>query len=191
MNYEEIEKIVKQRLSQKRYEHSKGVAKRAEELAIIYGEDEQIAKKIGILHDIAKEMSKQEGFHYAKEHGIQFDEIEQKEVGLWHSKLGEDIAIKQFGFTKEMARAILYHTTGNIKMNTMEKIIYVADKTDETRTMINREEAVQISNNNLDDGVLYIAKFMMEYSLKKDSLIHPDTVLLVNQLIEQKRNNKP
>ena len=72
-------------------------------------------------------------------------------------------------------------------MNTMDKIIYVADKTDETRTKINLEEVVKISNHNLDEGVLYIAKYMTNYSLQKDSLIHPDTIELINELIKEKR----
>lgn len=190
MNYEEIEEIVKNTISEKRFRHSQGVAKRAAELASIYGEDIDTARKIGIAHDIAKEMTKEEAMAYVKENGIVFDEIEAKEPGLWHSKLGAHIAVKKFGFTPDMVEAITYHTTGNVNMNTMDKIIYVADKTDETRTIIDREEAVKISNNNLDEGVLYIAKFMTEYSLKKDSLIHPDTINLINELISQKKNSQ-
>ena len=188
MNYEEIEEIVKNTLSPKRYLHSVGVAKRAAELACIYGEDVEIARKIGIAHDIAKEMPKEEALIYAKENGIVFDEIEKEEPGLWHSKLGAHIAVKKFRFTSEMARVILYHTTGSIHMNTLDKIMYVADKTDETRTKINREEAVEISNRNLYEFVLYIAKYMTNYSLQKDSLIHPDTIELINELIKQKRS---
>lgn len=187
MNYEEIEEAVKNTLSEKRFRHSKGVAKRAAELASIYGEDIETARKIGIAHDIAKEIPKEEAIIYAEENGIIFDEVEQNEPGLWHSKLGASLAIKKFGFTDEMAEAICYHTTGNINMNTMDKIIYIADKTDETRTIINREEAVEISNNNLDEGVLYIAKFMMQYSLTKNSLIHPDTVDLINKIVMNKK----
>ena len=41
MNYEQVEKYVKERLSEKRFIHSVGVAKRAVELAKIYGLDEE------------------------------------------------------------------------------------------------------------------------------------------------------
>jgi predicted HD superfamily hydrolase involved in NAD metabolism len=188
MDYEQIKEIVKNTLSEKRYIHSCGVAKRAVELASIYGEDEEKAKIIGIAHDIAKEIPKDEAFLYAKENNIIFDEIEQKEPGLWHSKLGADIAVKKLGFTYDMAQAILYHTTGNINMNTMDKIIYIADKTEENRTKIDLEEARAVTNSDLDEGILYVAKNAIAYSLKKDSLIHPDTVDLINMLVEAKRN---
>lgn len=187
MNYEEIEKIVKNTLSEKRYRHSKGVAKRAVELAIIYGEDIETARKIGIAHDIAKEMPKEEALIYVKENGIIFDEIEQEEKGLWHSKLGADIAVKKFGFTQDMAQAIIYHTTGNINMNTMDKIIYLADKTEEGRTYQDLELAKEISDKSLDEGVLYVAKVALQYSLKKESLIHPDTVNLINKIVMNKK----
>lgn len=190
MKYEEIEKIVKETLSEKRYNHSVGVAKRAVELAKIYGEDEEKAKMIGIVHDIAKQMPKEEALLYAKENGIVFDEIEEKEPSLWHSKLGADIAKKKFGFTEEMAQAILYHTTGNVNMKIMDKIIYLADKTEEGRNYIDLELARNISNRDIDEGVLYVAKVAIEYSLKKNSLIHPDTIYLINQLIEEKENKK-
>lgn len=187
MNYEEIEEIVKNTLSEKRFRHSRGVAKRAVELANMYGEDIETARKIGIAHDIAKEIPKEEALIYAKENKIIFDEIEQNEPGLWHSKLGADIAVKKFGFTEDMAEAITYHTTGNVNMNTMDKIIYLADKTEAGRTYEDLELAREISNKSLDEGVLYVAKVALQYSLKKESLIHPDTVNLINKIVMNKK----
>lgn len=187
MSYEEIEEIVKNTLSEKRFKHSQGVAKRAEELAKIYGENPETARKIGIAHDIAKEMPKEEALNYAKENGIIFDEIEQHEKGLWHCKLGADIAVKKFGFTPDMAQAIKYHTTGNINMNTMDKIIYLADKTEAGRTYQDLELAKKISDSNIDEGVLYVAKVALQYSLKKESLIHTDTVDLINKIVMNKK----
>jgi predicted HD superfamily hydrolase involved in NAD metabolism len=188
MDYEEIKEIVKQTLSEKRYIHSCGVAKRAVELAKIYGEDEKKAQIIGIVHDIAKEIPKEEAFLYAKENNIIFDEIEKKEPGLLHSKIGAHIAVEKFGFTKDMSQAILYHTTGNINMNKMDKIIYIADKTEENRTCIDLQQAIAITNSNLDEGVLWIAKNSIAFNLTKDSFIHLDTINLINKLIDAKRN---
>lgn len=188
MNFEEIEKEVKNVLGEKRFKHSCGVAKRAEELAIIYGEDCKKAKLIGIAHDIAKELPQEEAIKYAKENGIIFDEIEQKEQALWHCKIGADMAVKRFGFTQDMKQAIIHHTTGNINMTTLDKIIYIADKTEENRTYDGINEAIKISNENLDDGILFCAKRAISYSLKKNSLIHPDTISLINKIIMNKNN---
>ncbi len=188
MNYEEIEKYIEGILTKKRFNHSKGVAKRAVELARIYGKDEEKAKLIGIAHDIAKEMPKEEAVEYAKENGIEFDEIEKNEPGLWHSKIGADIVEKKFGFTKDMSQAILYHTTGNIAMNIMDKIIYIADKTEENRTNPDLIIAREVSNEDLNKGLLLVSKRAIEYSLGKNSLIHPDTIELINKIIIDSNN---
>ena len=65
MDYKEIEADVKNILSEYRFTHSIGVAKKAVELAKIYGVDEEIAKKTGIAHDVAKEMTNEEMQKYA------------------------------------------------------------------------------------------------------------------------------
>ncbi len=190
MNFEEIKEEVKKSMSEKRFNHSCGVAKRAVELAKIYGIDEEKARLVGIAHDIAKEMQKEEALEYARKNGITFDEIEQKEPGLWHSKLGADICMKRFGFTEDMKQAILYHTTGNINMSLLDKIIYVADKTEENRTNQALVMARETSNQNLEEGLLQVAKRTIEYSLQKDSLIHPDTINLINEIIMNRNKLK-
>ena len=60
IDIKQIEQELKQTLSEKRYIHSLGVMERAEELAKIYGMDEDQAKIVGLLHDIAKEFTKEE-----------------------------------------------------------------------------------------------------------------------------------
>lgn len=190
MEFEQIKEEVRKAMSEKRFNHSCGVAKRAVELARIYGIDEEKAQLVGIAHDIAKEMPKQEAIEYAKENNIVFDEIEQNEPGLWHSKLGADICEKRFGFTKEMKQAILYHTTGSINMSLLDKIIYIADKTEENRTTPALVMAREVSNQNLEEGLLQVAKRAIEYSLAKDSLIHPDTINLINKIIMNRNKLK-
>lgn len=190
MDFEKIDQDIKQILSEKRYKHSKGVSKRAVELAKIYGEDIEKAKIVGIAHDIAKEIPKEEAYKYAIENNIELDEIEKMEPSLLHSKIGADICVKKYGFTQDMAQAILYHTTGNINMNTFDKIIYIADKTEENRTYIDLQKAIEVSNKDLDEGILYISSIAIEYSIKKKSLIHTDTIYLMNKIIIEKMKNQ-
>ena len=190
MEYNEIEEEIKSILSEKRYNHSKGVVKRAIELAKIYGIDEETVKKVAIAHDIAKELTAEQSYNYIKENNIPIDEIEQLEPGLLHSKIGAHITKQKYNFTQEMTNAILYHTVGNIKMDTLAKIIYIADKTEEGRTIIQKDTAVELAKENLDEGVLFVSKYALEYSLKKNSLIHLNTIQLINKIIKEKRSSK-
>ena len=60
MDYTEAKKLVKARLSEKRWTHTKNVKKMAVKLARRWGTDPEKAAMAAILHDSAKELPKQE-----------------------------------------------------------------------------------------------------------------------------------
>lgn len=185
MKYEEIESDVKSVLSEYRFTHSVGVAKKAVELAKIYGVDEEIAKKIGIAHDVAKEMTDEEMIEYAKANNIRIDEIETVKPSLLHGKIGADIAAKKFGFTQDMINAIKWHTTGRENMSMLEKIIYVADKTEENRkgTRFNLEKSRELSTQNIDETLIFLMDEFITYNVKNEWLIHPETINARNYIL--------
>ncbi|MEF2834971.1 MAG: bis(5'-nucleosyl)-tetraphosphatase (symmetrical) YqeK [Clostridia bacterium] len=185
MEYKEIENDVKSVLSEYRFTHSLGVAKKAIELAKIYGVDEEIAKKIGIAHDVAKEMTDEEMIEYAKANNIRIDEIETVKPSLLHGKIGADIAAKKFGFTQDMINAIKWHTTGRENMSMLEKIIYVADKTEENRkgTRFNLEKSRELSTQNIDETLIFLMNEFITYNVKNEWLIHPETIKARNDLL--------
>ena len=185
MEYKEIENDVKSVLSEYRFTHSLGVAKKAIELAKIYGVQEEIAKKVGIAHDIAKEMTDEEMIEYAKANNIKIDEIETVKPSLLHGKIGADIAAKKFGFTQDMINAIKWHTTGRENMSMLEKIIYVADKTEENRkgTRFNLEKSRELSTQNIDEALIFLMNEFITYNIKNEWLIHPETINARNDLL--------
>lgn len=185
MEFEKIKEEIRQILSEKRYNHSLGVAKKAEELAILYNQDVEKAKLVAIAHDIAKEIPKEQAYEYAKLHKIELDEIEQNEPSLLHSKIGAHMCKEKYQFEPNMVDAILYHTTGNIKMDTFAKIIFLADKTEEGRP-IELYKINQIMRQDLDEAMLYMLRTVMQYTLNKKRLIHPDSIYLMNKLIIKK-----
>ena len=74
---EEINNRIKNTLSEKRYFHSVCTMNRMEILAKIYNVDVEKAKLVGIIHDIAKEMTAKEAFEYVKKYNLKIDEIEE------------------------------------------------------------------------------------------------------------------
>lgn len=185
MEYKEIENDVKSVLSEYRFTHSLGVAKKAIELAKIYGVQEEIAKKVGIAHDIAKEMTDEEMIEYAKANNIRIDEIETVKPSLLHGKIGADIATKKYGFTEDMVNAIKWHTTGRKNMSMLEKIIYVADKTEENRkgTRFNLEKSRELSTQNIDETLIFLMNEFITYNIKNEWLIHPETINARNYIL--------
>lgn len=191
ININKINEDIKKELSEKRYNHSVGVMKKAEELAKIYNVNVNKAKLVGLAHDIGKELSSEEKLKYVKENNIKIDEIEKINVGLLHSKIGADICKKRYGFDEEMQNAIKYHTTGNKDMNLLAKIIFVADKIEETRKYKDEnkmkilEEARNLAKENIDKALLYEIDASLIYTIQKKELIHPDSIETRNMIITE------
>lgn len=158
----------------------------ASKLAKVYGEDEEKAAFAGLIHDIAKEISKEEGEAYAKKHNIEVDEIEKLQWGLMHAKLGASIAKEKYNATQDIQNAIAYHTTGYKNMDRFAKIIYLADKIEENRSYEGVMELREIAKTDLDMAILTTIDFVLSKSIKMNRLIHPNTIDLRNEILKQK-----
>lgn len=185
MEEKEIIEYAKKHLSEKRFNHSVGVMERAEVLAKIYGENIEKARKVGITHDIAKEFSKEENLKYIEENNIKADKVELKNIGLLHGKIGADIAKKVFKFSDDMCEAIEAHTTAKENMSMLSKILYVADKTELGRKHedYDIEYERKLSEENIDEALIFMIDEMMKVNIRKRRLIHPDSILARNYLI--------
>lgn len=185
-----IDNDLKKVLSEKRYNHSLGVMKKAEELSKIYKIDIDKAKLVGLAHDIGKELSKEEMLEYARENSIEVDSVEEVNVGLLHAKIGADICKKKYGFSKDMQNAIKYHTVGNENMDLLAKIIYVADKIEDGRTYKDEEKMKELqvvrdlATKDINKALVYEIDSSITYTIQKHKLIHPDSILTRNMLLK-------
>ncbi len=187
-NIEKIKKELEEKLSEKRYKHSIGTMKMAQKLAQKYGENEEEAMLTGLVHDIGKEMSLEESMDYVKQNNIILDEIEQENPALLHAKIGANIAKEKYKFTEKMQNAIKYHTTGNPEMDTLAKIIYIADKTEENRTFEGVEEIRKLANENLENAMLEMLNLDIQKNIKKGRILHTDSILIRNKILKEINN---
>lgn len=129
-NTDYIEKWLKEKLSDKRYNHSKGCAKTAQKLAKIFNQDEEKAYLAGLVHDCAKNFEDSKLLEIIKnEIKTGFSESEIKNPKTYHSIVGSYIAKKEFEIDDEkIINAIRNHTIGNVNMTIFDKIIFLADK---------------------------------------------------------------
>lgn len=185
MKLNEIKEYIRNNLSEKRYNHSIGVMEKSIELAKKYGADIEICAKIGMAHDVAKEMSEEEKLEYVKINNIEIDEIERKNTPLLHAKIGKDIAIKKFGFSENMGEAIKNHTTGNENMDIYSKILFIADRTSVDRNFEDLEYLNKLVDVGIDEAVLYILDKKIELQLKKKAQIHINGIIARNSLLEE------
>ncbi len=192
MNYEEKEELLKQIikdleevLSENRYLHCISTMKKASQMAKIYNQDEQIVMITAVAHDIAKEMKNEELIKYAEENNIKLDEVDKMATMVLHGKIGADIVSKKYGFTKEMQDAIYYHSTGRVNMTMLDKIIFLADKSEDKRQ---GEDADKLRNiieqEGLDKAILWdIDYYTIPRTIEKKKALHTESINARNDII--------
>ena len=187
---EKIKEDLKLQMSEFRFNHSLSVMEKAIELAKIYGEDTSEAALAGLTHDIAKEIPDEEAFRIAEENGIELDEIEKINTQLLHGKIGAFIAFKKYGLNERIQNAIKFHTETSPDMDMLAKIIFVADKIEETRKhdKIDIDEQRRIAKTNIDDVIILIIDNTINKLVGKGMLIHPNEIFTRNKLIKEKMN---
>ena len=183
MELEEIEKIVQSRLSEKRFYHSKCVMERCEEIALKFGIDVDTAKKVGIAHDVAKELTPEEKLEYCKNNNIEIDEMEEKNTTLLHAKIGADIAKKEFGFNNSMCLAIKSHTTGLPGMDMLSKILFISDRTSQDRELPDIDYINELLDKDIDETILYILDKKIELQIQKQATMHINSIITRNWII--------
>lgn len=180
IGYENLYEDIKNMLSEKRFNHSERVVKRAIEYAKIYNVDIETVKLVAISHDIAKELSEEENQEYISKYNIKLDDIEKVNKSLLHAKIGAYICKEKYGFTDDMVNSVRYHTTGRENMSVLEKIVYLADATEEGREEYIVSEYVDLINKDIDKGMVEISKWVMNKLLKNNKVIHLDTIKCYN-----------
>jgi nicotinate-nucleotide adenylyltransferase len=183
MEISDYKKLLKQMLSEKRYNHSLCVADEAKRLAIKYGANEDDMYLAGLLHDITKFMPNEEQLKLFDDFGIMLTENEKSTPEIWHAMSGA-IYIERFLQIKnrDILSAVRYHTTAKANMSLNEKIIYVADLTAADRNYPDVEEIREKSNKSLEETMVAILKFTINNLLSKNKPIHPDTLEAYNFL---------
>ena len=185
MTIDKIKDILKERLSEKRYMHSIGVAEEAERLAVKYDADKEKAYLAGLVHDCAKEIKNEEAKSLLKDkYAINTDMVTLNTHKLLHGPLGACIMQYEFGiYDVEIFDAVKYHTTAKADMNLLTKILYIADYIEPNRDFNGVEELRKIAYEDIDAAILIGLDWTIEELIEKKSMIHPDTVRARNFLI--------
>lgn len=172
-------------LSERRYEHSIGVMEMAGELAKIYNFDIETAELAGLLHDNAKEMSKDDMLKYVEENNIKINEFEKNNVKILHGKIGADIAKKKYDVSEQVQKAIQYHTTTNPDMDILAKIVYVSDKIELTRKSdsYDIEEERNLAKQDLNKALILIIDNTTKHLIESNKLIAIESIETRNRLL--------
>ena len=174
MTCEEAKKIVKPRLSEKRWTHTKNVKKMAVMLAKRWGADPEKAAMAAILHDSAKELPKAELLQIFADNAIIAENAPARPSPVWHGIAAAILAETQWGITDpEILSAIRCHTTGKPGMSKLDKIIYLADMTSAERDWPGVEKLRKLELKDLDAAMLAALKQTNDFVLSQGKPLDP------------------
>lgn len=154
LNLERIKLELKGMLSEYRYEHSIRVADEAKKLAIHYGISEDDAYMAGLLHDIAKEYTYEKNKYFVDKYNLSSDLLNEDNSRICHAEIGALVAKELYGVTDDVCRAIRYHTVGNVNMNMLDKIVFVADKIESGKKYPGIDNERILAYKNIDDALI-------------------------------------
>ena len=136
---DKIRKDIPNFISGKRLNHTFFVEKEAITIAqvffLVYNISVEYLNDIraaALLHDMTKQMDMEKQLDLCREFGIDADSYISD--AIIHGKTAAFLARKLYGINDVVFSAIYSHTTGNDCMNIFDKIIFLADYTEESRT---------------------------------------------------------
>ncbi len=158
-----------------RIPHVLGCRETAVSLARRWGADELDAENAAILHDITKKMPVDQQLQYCEKcDTINFSFRPEYEATL-HAFSGAAAAALEFGVSSEVESAIRWHTTGRADMSLLEKILWLADYMEPSRTTPGLEEIRPLAYLDLDEALRRAMKNSLSYLEKRNSVPHPAT----------------
>ena len=184
MNLKQAKELVRSRLSDKRYEHTLNVKKMAVKLAKHYGADEEQAALAALLHDAAKEISKDEMREILRAYPQYAEGGEERPAPVWHGVCAAILARTQWGVTDEaVLSAIACHTAGKPGMTRLDKILYLADMTSAERDWPGVEK-------NLDAAMLAALKQTNDFVLSQGKPLDPMSKAAYEDILARSGKNE-
>lgn len=135
-----LRETVMQKMSVKRFRHTAAVEQMIVRLCALYCPEQTVRlRAAAILHDVTKELSLQEQCALCKAYGLPVTEQDLLAPKTFHARTAAAMIQKVFpDFADEtVISAVRWHTTGRADMTLTEKLLYLADYIDESRTFHN------------------------------------------------------
>jgi predicted HD superfamily hydrolase involved in NAD metabolism len=183
MEREKALQLVKEQITEHRYQHTLGVVETSIWLAEKYGADVKKAELAAIFHDYAKFRPKEEMKEIIIREKMPKDLLEHNEE-LWHAPVGAYLVEKEAGVEDpEVLDAIRYHTSGRVNMTLLEKVIFLADYIEPGRKFPGVEEVRELAKQSLEKALIKSLQNTILFLMKKNQRIYPDTFHTYNDLL--------
>ena len=136
--------------------------------------DEDKAALAALLHDSAKEISKDEMRAIMRAHPELAEGGEERPTPVWHAICAAILARTEWGVEDEaVLSAIACHTTGKPGMSRLDKIVYLADMTSAERDWPGVNKLRRLERKDLDLAMLAALKRANDFVLSQGKPLDP------------------
>lgn len=188
-----IIKYSKKFLNESLFNHILSVAAQAAQIAVILNRFDLVNNCIlaGILHDISKHLNLEQMQELVSKYELKINKNTLNNIGLLHGHISALIAKIKFNIKdNQVLSAIKNHTLGKVKMNTLDKILFISDYIEPLRKFENINEIrcevfKHIFNDNLDNALLTIVQSKIK-SLKKFKININEKILKIEKTLNKK-----
>lgn len=172
---EQLEPIVVRLLNPNRVRHVLGCRDTSVALAKRWGADETDAARAGILHDITKALDGPLQLTLCASYGKMLDDFSKKYPKTLHALTGSLVAERIFGENERVVSAICSHTTGKANMNTLEKIVYVADYMEPNRDFPGVDRLRELAFSDIRAALKLGLEMTLEHLKNQGSEVSPQS----------------
>lgn len=180
-NIETIKQELRNQLSSFRYQHSLMVASEAKKLAKHYNYDQDKAYLAGLVHDIAKEFTKEENEKWITIGNLPKKLLQEEFRNIVHADIGSIYLKEKYQLDQDLCKAVKYHTIGNIHMDLLAKIIFIADKIGRENLSKELLEIRNLSYQNLNLAIQKYLRYQKDKLEAKNIKMHEDSLHILKQ----------
>ncbi len=123
-----LQRVVEHLVTSERLKHIRNCERFSLMLAERYGVDELACKIATLAHDMFRDLSLSKLLLLAEIYGVELNDVEKENPILLHGKLAAIYLQKRFDIKeKSVLNAVRYHTSGSPELDTLGKIVFLAD----------------------------------------------------------------
>lgn len=172
-------------LSDKRYAHTVRVADTAERLAKAHNLDPEQTRLSALIHDVAREVKKDELLKLAEEWSIPLGDFERENPKLLHGPVAAELAKQALGVEDEkVLDAVREHTVGKTGMSDLSLALYLADKIEPARDYPSVEEIRSLAEESLPQTTAEALRRSIAHSEERGKPVHPSSRRMLEWLEE-------
>ncbi|WP_406613663.1 nicotinate-nucleotide adenylyltransferase [Mycoplasma corogypsi] len=177
-----LDQIVHNCLTAKRAKHSIACGSFAAELAKAHKMDAKQAYTAGILHDIAKEWDEKNSREFIAEYLPELKDVPKHMLhqicGMLWAKYGYKLA------DEAILRAISVHTTMDLQMNALDKILFIADKICEGRKFPGIQKLRALCFKDLEAGFKEVVKLNYQVNIDKGVVFTDQALAIYKKILD-------